>query len=207
MIRVKICGMQSADDVRACAASGADALGFIFAKSPRRLSPSDAGALTRAAPPFVTTVGVFADDDVGLVREAVAACRLDVLQFSGAESAEFCGCFGLPTIVRADARLWSGPELTVARAVALLIDGRLDGLAGGTGTLADPAETARARLAFPEMPVVLAGGLKPENVADFARSLRPDAVDVRSGVERYGRIDAAMVRDFIGAVRAEGGRT
>jgi phosphoribosylanthranilate isomerase len=203
MIRVKICGMRSADDVRACAAAGADALGFIFARSPRRLSPSDAQALTAAASPFVTTVGVFADDGAELVRAAMAACRLDVLQFSGEEPADFCGCFGLPTIVRADGRAWTKAELTTARAVALLVDGCAAGKSGGTGVLADPAALALARRAHPDMPIVLAGGLTPDNVAAIARSLRPDAIDVRSGVERDGRLDAASVRDLVGAVRAK----
>src|SRR5690349_16541338 len=99
MIRVKICGMTDAADVGACAAAGADALGFIFAQSARRLTIEAARALTAGVPPFVTTVGVFAGDPAELVTAAIGACRLDVLQFSGGETADFCGSFGKPTIV------------------------------------------------------------------------------------------------------------
>ena len=202
MIRVKICGMTSLDDVRACAAAGADALGFIFAASPRRLSVESARALIDAAPPFVTTVGVFANDDDELVRAAVAACRLDVLQFSGDEPPDRCGSFGKPTIVAARARRWTPDDRARARAVAVLVDSWSPAEFGGTGRVAPPDAARRARDTHGGASIVLAGGLTPANVGALVRSAKPDAVDVRTGVERDGKKDPALARAFVAAARS-----
>ena len=201
MIRVKICGMTDLADVDACVAAGADALGFIFAQSPRRLSLDEARILTAAVPAFVTTVGVFAGDSAELVSHAVEACRLDVLQFSGDETAEFCGSFGKPTVVAARGRRWSAAALARARAIAVLVDAWSAREFGGTGRLA-PLETAqRARTDHDGAAIVLAGGLTPSNVGPLVRSVKPDAVDVRTGVEKANRKDPELVRAFVAAAR------
>jgi phosphoribosylanthranilate isomerase len=204
MIRVKICGMADVEDVRVCAAAGADALGFIFAASPRRLTLENgsAQAVTAAAPPFVTCVGVFANDTPELIHAAIAQCRLDVLQFSGDESSEFCGSFGKPTILSVRSRSFSGRDLVNARAIALLVDASDPYRYGGTGRTADGAAFARARAEHPDAFLILAGGLAPANVASLARRSRPDAVDVRTGVERGGRKDPELVRSFVDAARS-----
>jgi phosphoribosylanthranilate isomerase len=199
MIRVKICGMTSVGDVRTSAAAGADALGFIFASSPRRLSVIEARVLTDAAPSTITTVGVFANDPADLVRVAIAQCRLDVLQFSGDESADYCGSFGKPTIVVSRSRSLSTAELDASRAIAILVDARTPGLYGGTGKTVDPETFARVRAEHPGARAILAGGLTPANVAQLVDLFRPDAVDVRTGVEREGRKDPALVRTFVTA--------
>ena len=201
MIRVKICGMTSLDDVRACADAGADALGFILAKSPRRLSVADARALTLAAPAFVTTVGVFANDEPQLVREAVDTCRLDVLQFSGDEPPALCGSFGKPTILSVRGRTFSRDELTQARAIALLVDTWSPEEFGGTGRIVDGARLTRIRSEHPKTTLILAGGLTPRNVATMIDTSRPDAVDARTGVEDGDRKDPALVRAFVAAAR------
>jgi len=201
MIRVKICGMTDRADVDACVAAGADALGFIFARSPRRLTLDEARSLTAAVPPFVTTVGVFAGDSAELVSCAVQACRLDILQFSGDETAEFCGSFGKPTVVAARGQRWSEAARARARAIAVLVDAWSAREFGGTGRLA-PLETAqRARADHDGAAIVLAGGLTPSNVGPLIMSVKPDAVDVRTGVEKASRKDPELVRAFVAAAR------
>ncbi|HYK54815.1 MAG TPA: phosphoribosylanthranilate isomerase [Candidatus Eremiobacteraceae bacterium] len=201
MIRVKICGMADRTDVDTCVAAGADALGFIFAESPRRLTLDAARSLTAAVPPFVTTVGVFAGDPSDVVRAAIESCRLDVLQFSGDESAEFCGSFGRPTIVASRGRRWTPAARGQARAIAVLVDSWSRGEFGGTGRLAPLGQAQRARDDHEGAVIVLAGGLTPVNVGPLIQSVKPDAVDVRTGVERAGRKDPDLVRAFVTAAR------
>ena len=203
MMRVKICGMTDLADVDACVAAGADALGFIFfAKSPRRLTLEEARALTAAVPPSVMTVGVFAGEPAELVRRAIGACRLDVLQFSGDESAEFCGSFGKPTVVAARGKRWTAAARARARAIAVLVDAWSPLEFGGTGRLV-PDETAqRARADHEGAAIVLAGGLTPSNVGALIRSVKPDAVDVRTGVEKANRKDPEFARAFVAAARS-----
>ena len=201
MTRVKVCGLTDSEEVAACVAAGADALGFIFGVGPRAVSIEKAAALTAQVPPFVTTVGVFADPDASLVRAAIAACRLDVLQFSGEEAPDFCGSFGKPTIVGAGERMPTASELAAARAVGVLADSRLPGMYGGTG-IALPLDIARALRAAAGRCLVLAGGLTPETVSAAIRAVRPDAVDVRTGVERDERKNPTLVRAFVNAARS-----
>ena len=204
MVRVKICGIQSAADIAACVKAGADALGFIFAESPRRLTLAQAAALAPLVPPFVAKVGVFADNSRALIQAALERCGLDVLQFAGDEPAEFCGSFGTPTIVVArnatDAWRYTLRDLRRARAAALMIDGQDGSRRGGTGAAVEHALGRAARRQSP-LPFILAGGLRPSNVADAVRAVRPWAVDVRSGVERAGRKDATLIRQFIAAAK------
>ena len=200
-VRVKLCGMSTADDVAMCAGAGADALGFIFAQSPRRLSIDAACALTLAAPPFVTTVGVFANDDAALVRAAIDRCRLDVLQFSGDDPPAFCGSFGKPTILSLRGRRFDGDALRAARAVALLVDAWSASEFGGTGRVSGSTAFQQARAQHEGVSLILAGGLTPVNVGPLVAKAQPDAVDARTGVERDGRKDPALVRAFVNAAR------
>ena len=204
MMRVKVCGMATVEDVRTCVDAGVDAIGFIFAQSPRRLALGNgqAGAIAAAAPPFVTRVGVFANDSEDVVRTAIAQCRLDVLQFSGDEEPAFCGSFGKPTVLSVRDRTFSQDDLDAASAVALIVDSFGPGRYGGTGRTVEAGAFERARAAHPNIPLVLAGGLTPANVGWIAGSLRPYAVDVRSGVEREGRKDPELVLSFVKAARA-----
>ena len=202
MMQVKVCGMADRADVDTCCAAGADALGFIFyAKSPRRLTVDQAGSLTAAVPSLVKTVGVFADNPETLVRSAIESCRLDVLQFSGDESPEFCGSFGKPTIVAARGRRWTPEARSKARAIAVLVDSWSPNEFGGTGRLASHEQAQRARDEHEGAVIVLAGGLTPKNVAPLIQSIKPDAVDVRTGVERDGHKDFDLVLSFVSAAR------
>jgi phosphoribosylanthranilate isomerase len=204
MMRVKLCGMATLDDVAVCVEAGADALGFIFADSPRRLTVALdlAPSLTRAVPPFVTTVGVFANNPAQMIREAIAQCRLDVLQFAGDETPEFCGSFGKPTILVARDRSLTPAQRATAHAGAILVDSWSPREYGGTGRVVDSLEFARVRGESPGACIILAGGLSPRNVTAMIRASHPDAVDARTGVERDGKKDPALTRAFVRAARA-----
>jgi phosphoribosylanthranilate isomerase len=141
-----------------------------------------------------------------MVAAAIQCCRLDVLQFSGGEDAVFCGSFGKPTIRvvhLSAARVWppAPDELAQARAIATMVDVANGRRFGGTGT-AVPLDVAAQMRSTSPVPFVLAGGLRPDNVARAIAFVQPWAVDVRSGVERDGHKDRALVRRFIQAARA-----
>jgi indole-3-glycerol phosphate synthase/phosphoribosylanthranilate isomerase len=203
-IHVKVCGITSVEDALAAARAGADAIGFIFwSRSPRFVSVETARRICRALPPFVTRVGVFVDalrQDLVSTAEAVG---LDVLQLHGSESPQDIA--GLPRRVLKALRV--GSDFRVEDALryqgctsGILLDTRVEGLAGGTGQTFDwsVAREVRRRTPF----LALAGGLDPDNVRDAIEAARPDAVDVSSGVESSpGRKDPERVRAFIDAVR------
>lgn len=202
--RIKICGCTSPGDVEGAVEAGADAVGIIFAESPRRVSLADARALVRSVPPFVSVVGVMVNPGPALVAEILGlGC---VPQFSGDETPEFCAAVARGRYVKA-LHFQHGAVHTPAEAEAmaerypgadLLFDSRAHGLYGGTGTSFDwPLVSAIAR----DRRVIVSGGLTPDNVAAAVASVRPFAVDVRSGVERDGAKDRSMMRAFVRAVR------
>ncbi|MYF30890.1 MAG: phosphoribosylanthranilate isomerase [Gammaproteobacteria bacterium] len=196
--RVKICGVTTPTDARAAADAGADAVGINFhPPSPRSVGPLMAAEIATALPPFVAVVGVFVDPDADRVRRILDRVRLDGLQFSGDESAEFCRAFGLPYIKVAGMASdfdFAAFEARYPDAQAFLLDTHDDDLAGGTGRPFDwsiwPDSDRR---------LILAGGLDPDNVAAAIAATHPYAVDVASGVEGdvKGRKDAALVRRFV----------
>lgn len=200
--RIKICGITTPDDARAAAAAGADAIGLVFhAASPRAVSMTQAAAIVRAIPPFVTTVGLFVNPDAGTVREVLQSVPLDCLQFHGDEPAALCAAFGRPWIKAIRVRDRHSLDATVLaeyrEAQGLLLDTHDPKVAGGSGKAFDwalvPAAIAQ--------PLVLAGGLHAGNVQEAIRRVRPWGVDVSSGVESApGRKDHALIQSFIQAV-------
>jgi phosphoribosylanthranilate isomerase len=202
--RIKFCGCTSWNDVTLALDAGVDAIGMIFAPSPRRIAESQAHVIARQLPPFVTPVGVFVDpsrDEIERIREIFPNL---VVQLSGDESPEFVASLATPTIKALHVeREESSPKRVSERAAAfpyalLLFDTKIDGVAGGTGE--SFAWGALASVAK-ERPIVVAGGLKPENVGACVREVRPFAVDVRSGIETDGVKDPAKMRAFVRAVR------
>lgn len=202
--RIKICGITRVEDARAAAALGADAIGLVFyAPSPRSIDAERARAIIAAVPPFVTVVGLFVDPAPEEVESVLRRCSLGLLQFHGNEAPDFCGSFGLPYIkaarVRADADLVQYlSQYQAAR--GWLLDAYHDRLYGGSGETFDwnliPRDLAR--------PVILSGGLAPDNVGAAVRQVRPWAVDVSSGVEASKGIkDAAKIAAFITGVKNE----
>lgn len=198
MTRIKICGLTREQDIHAVARNGANALGLVFYdRSPRHVSAAQAAALVHATPPFLTVVGLFVNPSVDEVREVLANVALDVLQFHGEESPEFCRQFRRPYLKAI--RVRPGVNLVecaarYADAQGLLLDAYVEGTQGGTGASFDWA------LIPPDLPlpVILSGGLHAGNVAAAIRQVRPYAVDVSSGVEAAKGIkDAAKVAAFI----------
>lgn len=196
--RVKICGITRVEDGLAACAAGADAIGLVFyPPSPRAVTIEQAVAIRRALPPFVTVVGLFVNADRETVVETARAVHLDLLQFHGDESRAQCELSAMPYMkaIRVSDDVDLGEmSRRYAGAKALLLDTHDDKLWGGSGRTFDwdavPADL--------ELPVVLAGGLSPANVADAIRRLRPYGVDVSGGVEQAPGIkDAARIAKFI----------
>jgi phosphoribosylanthranilate isomerase len=199
-VRIKICGITRPEDAAHAATAGADAIGLVFHReSPRAVTAATALAITRALPPFVARTGLFVDAEAELVRSVLAGVPLDLLQFHGDEAPEYCRGFGRPYIkairMAADVEL-AALERRFADAAALLLDAFVPGSAGGTGRTFNWELVPRLR----QKPVILAGGLTPENVAAAIRRVRPWAVDVSGGVEAAkGVKDPARVSAFIAA--------
>ncbi|KAF0803918.1 N-(5'-phosphoribosyl)anthranilate isomerase [Alcanivorax xiamenensis] len=210
--RVKICGITRPEDAVQAARAGADAIGLVFyPSSPRYVDPPRAARILAALPPFVTTVGLFVNADAGLVREYLRELPLDMLQFHGDESPAYGAAFQRPWIKALRMRDGADParvarEYAAAGARGLLVDSYVPGTPGGTGERFDwgllPRESA--------LPLILAGGLTPANVAEAVRQVRPWGVDVSGGVEvravtgtTLGGIkDRHAVRAFLRAARA-----
>jgi phosphoribosylanthranilate isomerase len=202
--RIKICGITRPEDARVAVELGADAIGLVFyAPSPRNIGLEQARAIIAAVAPFVTIVGLFVDPAPEQVESVLRRCSLGLLQFHGDETADLCGSFGRPYIKAA--RVKAGADLVqyLSRyhaAQGWLLDAYHDELYGGTGELFDwkliPRDLAR--------PVILSGGLTPDNVGAAVRQVRPWAVDVSSGVEAAkGVKDAAKIAAFISGVKNE----
>jgi phosphoribosylanthranilate isomerase len=202
---VKICGITSAADGAAAAEAGADALGLMFyEKSPRHVTMKAAAEIVRQLPPFVIKVGVFVNAPEELVMRAIGECGLNVLQFHGEETPEYCALFPVMTIKAFRVRdAESLTSLTDYKTDAWLLDAYSPEQLGGTGTAFNWDLAVEAQKLG--RPIFLAGGLTPENVAEAVRRVRPYAVDVSSGVESApGKKDAAKVRAFIRAAKGAG---
>ncbi|MGW8222922.1 MAG: phosphoribosylanthranilate isomerase [Syntrophobacteria bacterium] len=183
-VRIKICGITNKEDALAAAHLGADALGFVFAPSPRKISAESAREIIKVLPPFVQTVGVFVDEDPERVSSMAARCGLDILQLHGSESVDYCSSFDRRVIKAV--RLQSRDELkNLSKYVnvvdALLLDTYVPNKPGGTGITFDWKLAVEARRYGR---IVLAGGLNPENVAAAISMVKPYAVDASSGLEK-----------------------
>jgi phosphoribosylanthranilate isomerase len=202
MTRIKICGITRVEDGRLAAELGADAIGLVFyARSPRAISVADARLVIAALPPFVSVVALFVNPTHAEVDAVLAGCSIDILQFHGDESAEFCRSFQRPYLKAVRMR----PGLDLAASAAdysdargLLVDAYVEGVHGGTGQQFDwqllPADLS--------LPLILSGGLDEQNVAQAVRQVRPAAVDVSSGIElSKGIKDAAKMAAFVMGVR------
>jgi len=202
MIKIKICGITNLSDAEKAVEFGADALGFIFSKSPRRIDAEIATEIIKELPPFITTVGVFVNESMEVVKHIASVCRLNVLQFHGDELPEFCSQFGRKIIKSFwvknpdDLSMLPGYKGIVS---AYLLDSRVKGKRGGTGETFD---WELAKIALPYGRVILAGGLTPENVTEAIKAVNPYAVDVSTGVESApGKKDFEKMKRFIDAVR------
>ncbi len=199
--RIKICGITRREDALLAARLGADALGFVFyAKSPRAIDLARALSVRDALPPFVQPVALFLDPARAEVEAILQAMPEVLLQFHGREGPEFCASFGRPYL-KALSMAEGGDPLreaaSHAHACGFLLDSHALGEAGGTGHAFDWSIIPTL-----DRPLVLAGGLKPANVGEAVRRVRPWAVDVSSGVESAPGIkDHARMAAFIHEVR------
>ena len=203
-VRVKICGITRTDDAFAAVEAGADAIGFIYYEpSPRNVPIRVAADIIRQLPPFIAKVGVFVNAAEEVVRRAVGECGIDTLQFHGDETPEFCRRFSPLKTYKAFRleNLESLSALSRYPTDAWLLDSFVAGKPGGTGAKFnwDLAIESKKH----GRPIILAGGLTPENVADAVRRVWPFAVDVSSGVESSpGGKDHTKLRRFIAAAKA-----
>jgi phosphoribosylanthranilate isomerase len=199
--RIKICGITRAQDARAAAAAGADAIGLVFyPPSPRFLAVERAAEIRDALPPFVQTVALFVNADAAQVAQVIGRVKPGMLQFHGEESPQFCGQFGVPYVKAC--RVKQGVDLIeylrpFSGAAAWLLDSFVEAY-GGVGERFDWSLVPRDL----ERPLILSGGLEQANVGEAVRRLRPWGVDVSSGVESAKGIkDAAKIAAFIAEVR------
>jgi phosphoribosylanthranilate isomerase len=181
--RVKICGFTRPEDARVAVRLGADALGLVFyPPSPRHVDIAQAQAIVKALPPFVTVVGLFVDESPERVAEVLGQVRIDLLQFHGDENPDYCAAFQRPYIKAV--RMKPGTDLLQVAsdyhtASGLLLDADNAAAKGGTGTAFDWAMIP----ANCPLPIILAGGLNPDNAGLALRQVRPFGLDVSSGVE------------------------
>ena len=197
-VRVKICGTTRVEDALCAVEQGADAIGLVFYdQSPRNVSINQAIEIANHIPAFVRVVGLFVNAEPSFINEVITNAKIDLLQFHGDETPEECASYSLPFIkairVKSDTNLVQyAKEYSAAK--GLLLDAYAEGVAGGTGHVFDwnliPKQLAK--------PIILAGGLKADNVAQAIQQVMPYAVDVSGGVEASKGIkDAAKIAAFM----------
>jgi len=212
-VRVKICGITRPEGARAAAEAGADAIGLVFAESPRRVTPAEAGVIVRALPPWVAPVGVFVDESPAVIRDLAAEVGLAAVQLHGDEPPETLAELGRLKVVKvfrvaseedlAAARQWRKQSERLGRLPdAYLVDARVaGGPKGGTGRPADWRLAARM-ISEGFRPLILSGGLGPDNVAEAIAAVRPWGVDGSSGLETAPGVKSPQkIREFVEAVR------
>ena len=201
--RIKICGITSVEDGVAAAEAGADMIGLMFyERSPRHISFATAGEISRSLSPFIVKVGVFVNPNEDTVMRAINDCGVTLLQFHGEETPGFCTQFGAMSMkafrIKDAESLDALPNYPTD---AWLLDAYSPDAHGGTGAKFNWELAIEAKNLG--RPIVLAGGLTPENVGDAVQTVQPFGVDVSSGVESApGKKDHAQVRAFIQAVRS-----
>jgi len=202
MIKVKICGITNLEDALNAQSLGADALGFVFCEdSPRYISPKKAGDIIKKLPPFVKSVGLFVNEKKEMIDDALKFSGIDLIQFHGDEDESFCKQFNLPFIkvirVTEDINLLEYMSYFES-ASAFLLDSYSGNARGGTGHQFNweliPADT--------NVPLVIAGGLNPDNIKSLLEKRQPYAVDVSSGVESAkGKKDLNKMKQFMDGVK------
>jgi phosphoribosylanthranilate isomerase len=207
-VRVKFCGITSLTDAGKAVSIGADALGFVFFKeSPRYIAPKNVEIIVQALPPFVTSVGVFVNEDVGFIEECVERCGLDAVQLHGDEDIGYCLKFKslkfksvkLIKAIRIKDRESLG-IIEECPADAFLLDTYKSSVYGGTGKGFDRTLAVLAKEYGRH--IIISGGLNPDNVYDVIKEIKPYGVDVSSGIESNpGKKNVELMEEFIKEVR------
>ncbi len=191
--KIKICGITSLEDALMVAALGADALGFIFARSRRQLSPLQAKKIIARLPAFITAVGVFMDQSLETVRQIVNETGVDVIQLHGSETPEYCTQLDRRVIKRFNVSIDVSTDLLASQMDAYDVAACLLDPGVGEGKVFDWKKAVGL-----DFPLIIAGGLTPENVRQAIQIIKPYGVDVSSGVEQApGQKDPEKVRRFI----------
>ncbi|MEP9411760.1 MAG: phosphoribosylanthranilate isomerase [Candidatus Brocadia sp.] len=197
MMRVKICGITNSEDAQAAIELGADALGFVFAKSPRQVTKEQVRDIIERLPPFVSPVGVFVDEQVDTMKEICNFCHIHTVQLHGNEDPLYLNDLKGYKIIKAF-RIREEDDLKLLanyKPHAFLLDSYVKGVMGGTGM---PFKWEIARQAHKYGAIILSGGLIPENVREAIHIVKPYGVDVSSGVEAsQGKKDKALMKRFI----------
>jgi len=206
MLRIKVCGITDYEDARLSVGLGADALGFIFAASPRKITLEKARSIIDILPPFVQTVGVFVNESPDTIRRVMKFCGLDLVQLHGHEPPDACREL-MPHSIKAfrlkdESSLLDIPAYA-GKVRAILFDTYSERKMGGTGKTFDWRLALKGR--GEGLPVILSGGLTPSNIAEAVSTVRPYAVDVNSGVEeRPGKKDPVLLKNFMKAIGRAG---
>ncbi len=197
MVRVKICGITNLGDAEFAIKCGADALGFIFAESPRRVTVSQASKIIKRVGPWTATVGVFVNENSATIKKIAAACGFGMVQLHGDETAGLIEKLSPLKVIQV-LRIQTRRDLSGIKrfkAAAFLFDTKAPDHFGGTGKTFDWDLIRQSKIS---QPVILSGGLKVSNVREAIKRVRPYGVDVSSGVEKsLGKKDPAKVREFI----------
>jgi phosphoribosylanthranilate isomerase len=206
--RIKMCGTTRQEDAEFAVSLGIDALGFIFVKkSPRWVNREQAGSIIRALPPFITRVGVFVDSDIEEIKDHIVTCGLTQVQLHGNESPEFCqelkrwnrSCSICKAFRIGEATIPDNISLYSPMVDSILLDTFVKGLEGGTGEVFDWKLTDSLKI---DRPVILAGGLNPDNVCTAISIVSPFAIDINSGVEKEPGIkDHHLLYQLVQCVR------
>jgi phosphoribosylanthranilate isomerase len=203
MVKVKICGTTNYEDALFAVESGADALGFIFADSPRRILPETARDIIRRLPPFIESVGVFVNEVPEVITEIVSLCGIDLIQLHGKETPDICAQF-MPRVIKTiavkdDSVLKDIPSYR-GSVKGLLLDTYSEKTAGGTGKVFN--WDLAIQIKDMGMPIILAGGIGPSNIVEAVSKVKPYAVDVNSGVEeRPGKKSHALITELFEKIR------
>jgi len=208
MVKVKICGISSLEEAEWAVEAGADALGFVFAPSSKRyVEPKRVREITAQLPPFIARVGVFVDSSPAEVREIITSCGLTVIQLHGDENPEDYRELALPLLKAVRFEL-DGEEVAggylgnwIKSVQGIVLDAAYGGNFGGTGRALpwhdQELQGLCQEIARNKTPLILAGGLNPNNIQTAVAKVRPYAVDVSSGVESAGRKQRELIRAFV----------
>ena len=198
--RIKFCGITRIEDLQIAVDLGVDAIGLVFCPaSPRAINVQQACTLIDLCGPFITCVGLFMDQDAGTINSLIEQVSVDMLQFHGDESEQFCCSFGLPYLmsVAMGGNVQAVSESDYTSASALLLDSNELGQPGGSGK-----QFNWENIPALKRPIILAGGLNPNNVSNAVKQVRPYAVDVSSGIESAKGIkEINKMKDFVSSVR------